>query len=496
MINVKMTRFFGVCMLVSLLGACGGGGGGGGSAPAGGDAGGGTTTPGGGTTAPGGGTTTPGGSAPDGWQVSAVIHSDGDYPDLLGSSVDVNSSGQAVAVWNTYDMTSEAYRSRVAVNVAGSWSTPMDVVSGAGASEARVAINDAGEAVVVWTQLSTLLVGERDLWARHYAAGSWGVPQRLTPALTGGDYYLAYEMRLGKDGSGRFHVIWDGDSINHALPGVYYRRFEDGAWTTEEKIAERPTYVNPHQLHVMANGDLYYLYTEPLTDATGVRLKKRISGVWGSPEALDAGLPATYDGPGNGDLDGIRFSVNTAGDILVAWSDSYYDATAAANRTVIISKAFHADTGTWRATRISEAASAQYAYVTALNDAGQGAVAWFREPADATGYEGNIRFVVHDVAADTASAETDVYASELAPVPFKDFRLVARDNGDIWLASLRSGLNLFKLESGSVTSLGRLASASESLSCAEQGSAAACAWGTFNLAFPWSTELAGAVLVP
>lgn len=483
MINFKMTRFFGVCVLVSLLGACGGGGGGD-SAPAGGDTGG-ETTP-----APAGGST------PGGWQLTSVIGRDNDYPDLLGSSVDVNSSGQSIAVWDTYEMMSESYRSRVAVNLAGSWSAPVDVVTGAGASNARVAINDAGEAVVVWVQSNTEPLGERDLWARHYANGTWGAPQRLSPVMAGEDYYLASEIRLGKDGTGRFHLIWDGDSLNHLLPGVFYRRFANGVWTAEEKIAERPGYVNPHQLHVMANGDLYYLYTEPLADAVGVRLKKRINGVWGEPEALDAGLPVNYDGPDNGNLAGIRFSVNTVGDILVAWSETYYDDTEAASMTVIISKAFNAGTGLWRATRISDASSAQYGYVTALNDAGQGAVAWFREAADASGNEGNIRFVSHDIAADTASAETEVYAAELAPIAFKDFLLVARDNGDIWLASFRSGLNLFKLQPGSVTGLGRLASASGALSCAEQGSAVACAWGTYNLAYPWSTELAGAILTP
>lgn len=480
--SLKMMRLFRVCVLVSLLGACGGGGGG--AAPAGSDAGGENTPP------------PTGGSTPAGWQLSQVIGRDGEYPDLLGSSVDVNSSGQAIAVWNTYEMMSESYRSRVAVNMAGSWSAPMDVVSGASVGSARVAINDAGEAVVVWEQWDVQSPGGRDLWARHFTNGSWSAPQRLSPVLVGEDYYIASEVRLGKDGGGQFHLVWDGDSLNHMQPGVFYRRFADGEWTAEEAIASRPGYVNPHQIHVMANGDLYYLYTEQLVDAVGVRLKKRISGVWGEPEVLDGGLPASFDGPDNSTLAGLRFSVNALGDILVAWSDTYYEDASSSYKTVIISKAFNAGTGLWQETHLSEAASGQYAYTTALSDAGQGAVAWFREVPEASNYDGNIRFVSHDIPADTISSETEVYAAELAPFSFKDFQLMARDNGDIWLASLRSGLNLFRLQPAGVTSLGRLASASGVLSCAEQGSAAACAWGSYNLAYPWSTELAGAILVP
>lgn len=479
----KIFRHLGVFLLVSSLVACGGEGGGG-SAPADGNAGGETTPP------------PVGESSPSGWQLTAVIARDIEAPDLEGSSVDVNSSGQSITAWDTYDMMSEFYRSRVAVNLDGNWSVPMDVVSGAAAGSARVAINDAGEAVVVWEQWSTEPLGGRDLWARHYANGSWSDPQQLSPAMTGEDYYQTSALRLGKDGSGRFHVVWDGNQSNQLQPGVFYRSFANGEWTAEEKIAERPAYVNPHQLHVMANGDLYYLYTEQLADRIGVRLKKRIDDVWGEPVVLDADMPDNYDGPDNGTLAGVRLSVNAGGDILVAWSETYYDDTEAAYMTVIVSKAFNTGTGLWRAAHISDAARAQYGYVTALNDAGEGAVAWFREAANASGYEGNIRFVSYDIPAGSVSAEADVYATEQAPFTFKDFLLIARDNGDIWLANIRSGLNLFKLQSGSMTALGRLASASEVLSCAEQGNAVACAWGTYNLAYPWSTELAGAILMP
>ncbi len=42
------------------------------------------------------------------------------------------------------------YRSRIAMNLGGNWFVPMNVVLGVTAGSARVAINDADEAVVVW----------------------------------------------------------------------------------------------------------------------------------------------------------------------------------------------------------------------------------------------------------------------------------------------------------------------------------------------------------
>ncbi|MFZ5561028.1 MAG: hypothetical protein ACOY41_05815 [Pseudomonadota bacterium] len=436
-----------------------------------------------------------------GWQLAEPVATDAEYPDVEGSSVDVNAQGQAIATWSTYDIWSERYRSRVSIKLADGWTAPMDVVTGEQAIPAQVAINDAGEALVIWEQSSPDPMQDygRTLWARHYANGNWSSPQELTPEVPAGAHYHAYQFHLDKAGDGSFHLIWDNYSSDYSVTGVYYRRYADGVWSAQEKISESLRYVNPHRLHVMANGDLLYLYMEE-EESTGkllVRLKKRIGGIWGEAIALDTDVPANYEDPSITVDEGLHMSVNAGGDILVAWSAVYHDVANNRYLTSIFSKSYRAQTDTWSGLQISQPAEQQYHYQTALNDVGRGAVAWFQELEDSDIVEGNIRFIKYDLPNGTVSAEAEVYAADQAPFSFSNFSLLARANGDLWLLNIKAGLDLFSLNGSSAVLLGKVAgSGSVKLSCAEQSSAVACAWGGYNLAYPPSTKFHAAVFTP
>jgi hypothetical protein len=117
--------------------------------------------------------------------------------------IDVSATGHAAVAWNA-TMNDELRVSRylLAENV---WTAPL-VFHDAMApfvSSPDVAVDDAGNAIVVWHQGGNEY---RDGWANRYDAAldAWGAPQRIEPEGDG----FADELRVVIDGAGNATALW------------------------------------------------------------------------------------------------------------------------------------------------------------------------------------------------------------------------------------------------------------------------------------------------
>jgi PASTA domain/PKD domain len=125
-----------------------------------------------------------------------------DYPDVA-----LNRAGDAVVVWDlgSYEG-SDGYTIQAAVRPASSgvWSAPHNLTAGGvptGAPE--VSLDAAGNAVAVWERLSG---GHQVIQAavRPAASGAWIAPKNLSPGGTGSDY-----PEVALDPAGDAIVVWD-----------------------------------------------------------------------------------------------------------------------------------------------------------------------------------------------------------------------------------------------------------------------------------------------
>jgi uncharacterized protein YheU (UPF0270 family) len=119
--------------------------------------------------------------------------------------------GEAVAVW-ARDATGFSTIAQAALRPpGGSWSAASDLSSGGSIAEApQVAVDRAGEAVVVWSDSagSPSVIHS----ATRPAGGGWGGPQRLSEV---GENSIEAQIALGPDGNGV--GLWTRESGSHPI---------------------------------------------------------------------------------------------------------------------------------------------------------------------------------------------------------------------------------------------------------------------------------------
>jgi hypothetical protein len=145
---------------------------------------------------------------PDGgtWQPPSIVGSEL----VAGSDFAVDGRGDSVAVWDSW---TEGFLSHRVVQAAlrpagGEWQTPVDLSEGLDGEdwrwepyEPRVAIDEQGDAVVVWAR------GEGETQAASKpSGGAWQTPVDLSlPGTSDGDAQVAF------DGQGNALAVWDGE---------------------------------------------------------------------------------------------------------------------------------------------------------------------------------------------------------------------------------------------------------------------------------------------
>ena len=170
--------------------------------------------------------------AGDGWEAEHDLSGAGACP--VAPEVALDSSGNAVAVWEENNC-SGTYAARTAFRpAAGPWGASEDLSDPATANAfaPQVAMDGDGNAVAVWEGEQS---GDPLQVAERPATGTWSAGEDLSPA--GGESH-----RVEFDGDGNALAVWsglpeDGDA-NQVIQGSY--RPAGGDWSTPEENISDP----------------------------------------------------------------------------------------------------------------------------------------------------------------------------------------------------------------------------------------------------------------
>ncbi len=199
--------------------------------------------------------------------------------------LDVNGGGEAIVAWRQFDGTTACpgnvacnriYAGTVASGARTFPSSLTDSVSLA-ASDAytsRVAIDDAGNVIVVWTQPDGTATR---LYRAERRGGVWTKPASLAAYVNAGDTNVdGFEVAM--DNNGNAIIAWMQSDGTTACGGgscvrVYLSEYRDGAWTdpdslTEDAVSPAGVHANYLSLAMSDGGDAVVAWSSQTDDGT------------------------------------------------------------------------------------------------------------------------------------------------------------------------------------------------------------------------------------
>ena len=305
-------------------------------------------------------------------------------------------AGNAVAVWMEMDA---GFRGHVFAArfdaAAGHWSPPRRLSDGLSTSvlEQRVAMDGAGNALVLWSQTAPGV--DWTIHSARYSAATatWSAPDvRSTGSASG--------VRLAMNAAGDAVAIWSvfGTFAPGPVPGVYATRYAagSGTWTTPERLGPTvQTGLQGLDIAIDGAGNAVAVWHYSAVEA---RRLTAATGQWGTTAVLSAPLSM----PQIGQLLPVpKVAVNGAGDAVANWT----------NGGVVEAARYRHASDTWTpAARVSTGSDDSQR--GAIDSAGNIVLAWHHNTATTRTLQAT-RF---DAAASAWTAVRDL-APPGAPIP-------------------------------------------------------------------------------
>lgn len=288
------------------------------------------------------------------WQAPvdlSVAGGDAEQPQVA-----VDSSGDAVAVWQRYD--GADYIVEAASGAAGGvWQAPVELsIAGQNAFTPQVGVDPAGDAIAVWARDD----GANNIVqsASRAADGDWGAPVDLSPAGQS-----AAGPQVAVDPSGGAVAVWDRyDGANNIVQTA--SRVPGGAWGTPVDLSVAGQSAVLTQVAVDPGGDAVAVWERYDGAHYIVQSASRAAGgAWGTPVDLTmAGRDASFP----------QAALDPAGNSVAVWYRSN-------GPNFVIQAATRAAGGTWRApVDLSVAGQNAFNPQVAVDSAGNAVTVWDR----------------------------------------------------------------------------------------------------------------------
>ena len=250
-----------------------------------------------------------------GWGTATIIKSD--ISGSAGPQVAMDSSGNAVAVWQQYDgIRYNMWANRFTPS--GGWGTAtlIETDNAGDAMWPRVAMDGSGNAVAVWEQSDGIRF---NVWANRYTpSGGWGTAMLIETDNAGNAQYPSVTM----DGSGNAVAVWEqSDGIRF---NVWANRYTpSGGWGTAALIeTDNAGDALYPQVAMDGSGNAVAVWEQ----SDGIRFniwanRFTPSGGWGTATLIETGnagaavnSQVAMDGSGNAvavwmQYDGIRYNM-------------------------------------------------------------------------------------------------------------------------------------------------------------------------------------------
>ncbi len=228
---------------------------------------------------------------PSGWNPQATIgaaRNDFDV-DIHGVDVDLNEGGTGIAAWEEDgDTTGSAW---VAWYRAGAWEGAEQLSEpGTHAILPRVALNDAGDAVLAWEVVGHdgPGIGSRTIWARRFAGGAWTAAVQISDAPPASYTLYSYRPRTGIDAAGNALVAWDQSDSSGTFPdGIVASRFDGASWGAPFPVSGGGIYAAWADAAVSAGGSAVVAWEQEASALSGNVWARVFDGAsWGDPQRI------------------------------------------------------------------------------------------------------------------------------------------------------------------------------------------------------------------
>ena len=239
-------------------------------------------------------------------------------------------------------------------------------VAGTGAYGPRIALNSAGDAVVVWHQEDGS--GNLQVYKAELKGGSWSLPADLADHLSVAGTN-AYDPRVALNAAGDVIVVW-WQEYGNGIYQVYKAERQGGNWSTpanlDDYLSMAGTSAAYPQVALNDAGDAVVVWKQH-----GIYKAERRRGSWNMPANIDDHLS-----PGGTGADSPQVAMNAAGDAVVVWMQD-----DGGNYLQIYKAEFHA--GSWSKPtdlddHLSVGGTHAYSPQVALNTAGDAVVVWWQ----------------------------------------------------------------------------------------------------------------------
>jgi hypothetical protein len=157
--------------------------------------------------------------AASGWQAPELI---GSGPGTRRATVDVDSLGNAVAVWDQpIGGRRLIWANRFTTSAGWGIAAPIESHLGGDAGGARVSLSANGDALAIWQQRSDAL-NTLSIWALRFSPAGLGVPQRISDGAGAAD-----NLEIARDTQGNAVAVWEQFDVADNV-SVWSNRFENG----------------------------------------------------------------------------------------------------------------------------------------------------------------------------------------------------------------------------------------------------------------------------
>jgi hypothetical protein len=203
--------------------------------------------------------------------------------DVWSPQVAMDSNGNAVVVWQQYDSTNHLslYAKRLS---AGTWGTVTLLETGSGSVWGpQVAMDNIGSTTVVWSQLDSS--SHLSIYAKRFSAGSWGAVELLETGT--GD---ASGPQVAMDNRGNAVVVWQQMDNANQVQSIYINDYASGAWGPAWLLERGAQKASGANVAMDSNGNVIVVFDQH-TDALGDKTyaKRFSAGAWSASKLLASG---------------------------------------------------------------------------------------------------------------------------------------------------------------------------------------------------------------
>ncbi len=285
--------------------------------------------------------------------------------DAGGAEVTINNNGDAAAIWGRSNGANTVIQVSRYSSSTKTWTAPEDLaVKPPGGIFLYIAINDTGNIVAVWTGSD----GSNNILEASYyssAASTWSTVENLSAA--GQD---STHPRAAIDDAGNAIVVWSRfNSVNWIVQSSRYST-ATGIWSGTDDLSDTGQDADYPHLAINDEGDAFAVWCRS-DGVNGVVQASRYSSsvdIWYAPTNLSASGPLNPVGPYTNLPD---VAMDNEGNAIVGWFQS--DGT---DEIIQVSHFAVATTTWSAAVDLSAPGQDAAPAVIAMNDAGEAVAAW------------------------------------------------------------------------------------------------------------------------